>query len=225
MLATVVLIASVVLWHLGYIAQMLDDENIRQLSDQLGALGPLLIISLMTLAIVMSPIPSAPIALASGAAYGHIWGAVYVVVGSVLGACVAFSISRMLGRDFVAGKFDRQENSGLLERFANSQNALTAIVFTTRLMPFLSFDVISYAAGLTPLKAWRFVLATFVGVMPASFLLAHYGGELISTEFKHVGHTVLALGAITLLPLSWRALPEKYRNAIAKRLKRLAALY
>ncbi len=156
------LIAAGVLWHLGYVDQILDDENIKQLSHQLGAFGPLLIIGLMTLAIVMSPIPSAPIALASGAAYGHIWGAAYVIVGSVLGACIAFTISRLLGRDFVARKFDGKSHSGLLDRFSKSQNALMAIVFATRLMPFLSFDVVSYAAGLTPLKAWRFGVATFL---------------------------------------------------------------
>lgn len=159
LLATVVLFAAGVMWHFGYVEQILDEENIKQLSRQLGAFGPLLIIGLMTLAIVMSPIPSAPIALASGAAYGHVWGAIYVVIGSVLGACIAFSISRLLGRDYVANKFGGQAKSGLLERFAKSRNALMAVIFATRLMPFLSFDVVSYAAGLTPLKAWRFVVA------------------------------------------------------------------
>ena len=39
-----------------------------------GLLGPVVIVTLLTLAVVASPIPSAPIALAAGAAYGHVGG-------------------------------------------------------------------------------------------------------------------------------------------------------
>ncbi|PHQ99858.1 MAG: hypothetical protein COB39_01420 [Marinosulfonomonas sp.] len=45
-----------------------------------GLFGPWIIIGLMTFAVVTSPIPSAPIAMAAGAAYRHIYGTVYVVI-------------------------------------------------------------------------------------------------------------------------------------------------
>jgi uncharacterized membrane protein YdjX (TVP38/TMEM64 family) len=45
-----------------------------------------MIVGFMTAAVVGSLIPSAPIAQAAGAAYGHVWGAVLVVVGAELGA-------------------------------------------------------------------------------------------------------------------------------------------
>lgn len=105
----------------------------------------------------------------------------------------------------------KQPRNGALNRAAHSQNALTAVVFATRLMPFLSFDIISYAAGLTPLSTWRFALATLLGIIPASFLLAHFGEELASGEWERAGITVVALGALTLLPLAWKALPDSWR--------------
>ncbi len=71
----VVLLAAVfILWRTGMLARLRDGEALAQAVMQLGPLGPLLIIGLITVAIVMSPIPSAPIALASGAIYGHYWG-------------------------------------------------------------------------------------------------------------------------------------------------------
>ncbi len=76
-----------------------------------------------------------------------------------------------------------------------------ATVFATRLMPFLSFDVFSYAAGLTPLATWRFAVATVAGIMPASFLLAHFGGELASTNGRGIVLTAFALGLVTAIPL------------------------
>ena len=54
----------------------------------LGFYGPLLLIALMTLAVVFSPLPSAPVALAAGAVYGHTYGTIYIVIGAEVGAIV-----------------------------------------------------------------------------------------------------------------------------------------
>ena len=53
---------------------------------------------------------------------------------------------------------------GLATGWMGSQNALMGIVFVSRLLPFLSFDIVSYGAGLTTLSAWRFALATLAGL-------------------------------------------------------------
>ncbi|RTQ99657.1 TVP38/TMEM64 family protein [Halomonas nitroreducens] len=195
-------------------------DTLEQAVIRLGPLGPVLVIGLMTLAIVMSPIPSAPIALAAGAVYGHAWGTLYVAIGSGTGALIAFCIARLLGYDALRVWLGVRPSSGLLQRFLGSQNALMAAVFATRLMPFVSFDVISYAAGLSPLRAWRFVVATLLGVLPASFLLAHFGDHLASDDLRRAGLTVLALGTITLLPLAWKAVPARYRWALKRLLHR-----
>jgi len=213
------LAAVLVLWRTGMLDRLRDGEAIESIVVQLGPFGPLLIVGLMTVAIVMSPIPSAPIALASGAVYGHYWGALYVAIGSETGALIAFGISRHVGYDVLRTKLGARLSTGVLHRFVTSQNALTAVVFATRLMPFLSFDIISYAAGLTPLKTWRFAVATLLGIIPASFLLAHFGDELVSGDWRHAGTTVLALGLITLLPIAWSAAPHRYRSALARRFR------
>ncbi|MEX2644591.1 MAG: TVP38/TMEM64 family protein [Acetobacterales bacterium] len=196
--------------------RLLEGEALEQAVMRLGPLGPLLVIGLMTVAIVMSPIPSAPIALASGAAYGHFWGALYVAVGSEAGALVAFGISRLIGYDALRAWLGARLPTGVLHRFIASQNALMAVVFATRLMPFLSFDIISYAAGLTPLRTWRFAVATLLGILPASFLLAHFGDELASGDWRRAGITVLVLGFITLLPVVWKVIPAHYRSALKR---------
>ena len=49
-----------------------------------GLWGPALIIAFMILAIVFTPIPSAPVAMSAGAVYGHTLGTVYVVAGLFL---------------------------------------------------------------------------------------------------------------------------------------------
>jgi uncharacterized membrane protein YdjX (TVP38/TMEM64 family) len=185
--------------------ELLEAERLEMLVARAGLWGPVLIVTFMTLAVVASPIPSAPIALAAGAAYGHLWGTVVVVIGAELGALIAFSLARVLGHDALRRVFGDRVDAGLL----GSQNALTATVFASRLMPFVSFDMVSYAAGLSSLHTWRFAIATLAGIIPASFLLAHFGGEAVSGHLGRATWAVLGVGLVTGLPLLWVALRQK----------------
>lgn len=185
-----------------------DSETIRQLVDRAGYWGPIVIISLMALAIVASPLPSAPIALAAGAAYGHYFGAVYVAVGSELGAMLAFLIGRHLGRNAIVRLLGEKADYGLL----GSQNALTVTVFITRLLPFVSFDAVSYASGLSSLHLWRFLLATIAGIIPASFVLAHFGAEAMAGGFGTVEWVTISLGFLTAISLLWISLRRTKPN-------------
>ena len=73
----IALIAFTFAWVLGPISDLLssfDGDTISGWVMVAGLWGPLLIIVLMTVAVVATPIPSAPIALAAGAAYRHTLG-------------------------------------------------------------------------------------------------------------------------------------------------------
>ncbi|UCG39741.1 MAG: TVP38/TMEM64 family protein, partial [bacterium] len=179
-----------VLWRTGGLSVIMDSAELRRVIEESGALGPLLIIGLFMLAIVFNPLPSAPIALAAGYAYGHTWGTVYTVVGAVSGALLAFAIARLVGHDVLHRWFGGKLRVGLL----GSQKALMATVFVLRLLPFVSFDIVSYAAGLTDIRTWRFLVATVFGVMPVSFVLAHFGSVMGSGDTGRISVTVLLLG-------------------------------
>lgn len=197
-LAVLALVAAY--WALsetGMLGTIVDEEAVRRRIEELGAWGPLVVIALMVIAILVSPIPSAPIAMAAGAAYGHGWGTLYVLIGAEAGALAAFGLARMLGGAVLSRWFGERLPVGL----SGSQNALMGIVFVSRLLPFISFDVVSYAAGLTALSVWRFALATLAGIVPASFVLAHLGFEMASGETDQFLYTALALGLITGIPI------------------------
>jgi len=207
LLVLALLAAYWLLHETGALSVILDGHALRGYIMRLGMTGPLAVIGLMMLAILVSPIPSAPIALAAGALYGHIWGTFYILVGAELGALAAFGLARMLGRDAL----QRWLGSRLPEARLGSQGTLMAVVFVSRLLPFISFDVVSYAAGLTTLSAWRFALATLAGILPASFLLAHFGGEMADGELDRILYAVLALGLLTAVPLAVHVLRERRR--------------
>jgi uncharacterized membrane protein YdjX (TVP38/TMEM64 family) len=192
----------------GALALILDGAALRDWMAGLGLWGPFAVIGMMMLAILVSPIPSAPIAVAAGAAYGHLWGMTYVLLGAEAGALAAFGVARLVGHDVLYRWFGERLSVGWL----GSQNALMSLVFVSRLLPFLSFDLVSYAAGLTVLTFWRFALATLAGIVPASFLLAHFGNEMASGESEQIMISVAALGAITLVPLLAKLLRDRLRG-------------
>jgi len=185
-----------------------DGKQIQQYIESTGLFGPITIILLMTLAILVSPLPSAPIAIAAGAIYGHTWGTFYVLIGSLSGAISAFLISRYLGYEYI----QNLAKNYFPIKFTSSQNALLGIVFITRLMPFLSFDIISYAAGLTPMRLWRFVVATLFGIAPASFFLAHVGSEMATVEWSRIAMAILLLSLIMVVSVLIQLFRNKMLN-------------
>lgn len=174
--------------------------------ERLGPWGPVAIVLGLAGAVILSPIPSAPIALAAGALYGAFWGTAYVVAGAELGALAAFLIARRFGYapvrrvPWIARWVDR----------TRSQAALAGVVLVSRLLPFLSFDAVSYAAGLTPLRLRWFALATLAGVAPVSALLVWSGERMAAEGAAWIGTAVLLAGGVTLLPLLWRRLRRRH---------------
>jgi uncharacterized membrane protein YdjX (TVP38/TMEM64 family) len=129
----------------------------------------------MALAVLITPIPSLPLDVAAGEFFGPFWGTLYSSIGALGGAVISFAIARFLGREFI-------------ERFLGghinfcricSDKLLTKIVFFSRLLPVVSFDIISYGAGLTKMSLRNFSLATFLGMLPLTFLYNTFGSVLV----------------------------------------------
>ena len=199
----VMLLLTYKIWMpiVGLPQQLPSSEDLRIWIEDWGPWGPLMIIVTMASAILVAPLPSAPIALAAGAVYGHSWGTLYILIGAEIGAIGAFTIARYLGYEVLNKWFGGKINAGL----TGSQNFLTFTVFASRLMPFISFDIVSYAAGLTPIKFWRFALATLAGVIPISFLLAHFGSEMVAQEVDRILLALIVIGIFTSAPVIYRA--------------------
>ena len=168
------------------------------LSQVFGRIGPLAVIVLLALAVVVSPIPSGPIAMAAGAVYGTVEGGALTAIGALLGAVIAFGLSRNFGFRPIAAM------ETPLARWITRprpQGGLALAVLASRLIPFISFDAVSYLAGLTAIKTQNFILATAIGVLPASFAFAAMGagmGELDSPLLF-----LAAFGVTLILPLAW----------------------
>lgn len=197
LLITCLFIIYFVLDHYGITKLILDTKTFKLYIQNMGIMGIVLIILLMAFAILFKLLPSAAIALASGAVFGHTWGTLYIILGAWLGAIIAFSITRVLGKNALY----RLSGKRISINQQQSQAWLMWGLFVSRLIPFIPYDLMSYAMGLTPIKLWRFSIATLLGVIPTSFLLAHVGGELMMTDINELLNNTITFVMLLILPL------------------------
>lgn len=200
----------------GAIAFFGNVGALRRWIDELGLIGPLAVIGLMAANIVASPLPGGPILIAGGAAFGPFWATIYGLIGIQLGAVIAFTIARVFGAETVR----RWIGERAARRLEGSETTLMAIVVVSRLVPVISFDVISYAMGLTPLRLWRFAFANLIGVIPMTVLLAMVGDGLITADASGImmaaGALVAMVALAVLIALRLRPAEHPEESALAR---------
>ncbi|MCK5551871.1 MAG: TVP38/TMEM64 family protein [Deltaproteobacteria bacterium] len=146
-------------------------DRIQGILGGAGALAPFLYMIIMAAAVVVSPIPSVPLDVAAGIFFGPLMGTVYSAIGALGGAVVSFLIARFLGREVIERFLGGHIN--FCQRC--SDRLLMKVIVLSRLLPIVSFDVVSYGAGLTKMSLKTFSVATFLGMLPLTFVYNYFG--------------------------------------------------
>jgi len=121
------------------------------------------------------PFPAELLTMANGMVYGPWLGSLVTWIGAMLGAFASFGLTRWLGRPFVVKVLtDRQLCR--LDEWATRQGVATLLL--SRLLPVVSFNLINYAAGLTPVSWWTFAWTTGLGIVPMTALMVTMGSRL-----------------------------------------------
>lgn len=149
-----------------------DIEAVREYILSYGAWAPVVSASLMVLQALAAPLPAFLITFANGLAFGAFWGGLLSLASATLAAAISFGVSHALGRSVVEALVGG-ESLGSADRWFERRGAYAVLV--ARLIPVVSFDIVSYAAGLTRMGFWKFLLATVVGMAPATFVYSYLG--------------------------------------------------
>jgi uncharacterized membrane protein YdjX (TVP38/TMEM64 family)/SAM-dependent methyltransferase len=171
--------ALIVVTSFTNLDELFSVERIRDWLSDFGLVAAPAYIGLMAAAIVVSPIPSLPLDVAAGLVFGPFLGTLYSLIGATVGAVAAFSIARGIGGDLVA----RIVGGHLQFCTKCSDKLLSKVVFVSRLIPVVSFDVVSYGAGLTAMSVKAFALSTFLGMIPLTFVYNYFGSVLVLSSW------------------------------------------
>lgn len=158
----------------------LDQHGIEQFIHSYGSQAAVVSFLLMIFQAIAAPLPAFLITFANASLFGAFWGGVLSWSSSMVGAALCFYIARIMGRGVVeklTGKAVLNSVDDFFERYGKHT------ILICRLLPFVPFDPVSYAAGLTSVRFRHFFIATGLGQLPATIVYSWVGSLLTGGTF------------------------------------------
>lgn len=174
-------------------------EWLRDFFAGLGMLAPLAYVLIVTIEVVVAPIPGTVLYAPAGVIFGGWWGGWLSLAGNVLGAALSFLLMRVLGRAAFERWVRREHLDGLEQRLVDHG---VLVVFLLRVNPLTSSDAVSYAAGATAMPLWKLVAGTTLGMAPLCFVQA-YLAEGLLVAYPRLIYPVLLGGLAYAVVFIW----------------------
>ncbi|WP_349407336.1 TVP38/TMEM64 family protein [Pseudalkalibacillus sp. SCS-8] len=169
----IVLIAFFVLGdHLSH-----EPEEIRNWIMSSGVFAPIFYV----LVCAIRPFfffPFLILTVTGGLVFGPILGIILTTVGGVIGASFSFIVARKYGDSL---KMRKRERWRRLEKRIEQKGFQYILIL--RVFPFLNFDLVSYASGLSSVRFKPFFLGTLFGMLPGTIGLNLIGDSIVSGEY------------------------------------------
>lgn len=179
-------------------AAVLGSANVDAVVGYIRSYGPYAMavsFALMVFSSVAAPLPAFLITFSNAAIFGWWQGAVLSWSSAMAGAALCFFIARALGRDTVE-KFTGRGALAGVEDYFTKYGSRTILI--CRLLPFVSFDAVSYFAGLTSVTFASFFIATGIGQLPATVVYSYVGG-MLTGGVKYFVTALLCIFALSIL--------------------------
>ncbi len=154
---------------------------------------------------VVAPLPAFVITFTNGLLFGAFWGTILSWSSAMVGAAVCFAIARVYGRPVVE-KIVGGKSLEIADRFFKRYGKHAILI--ARLLPIISFDVVSYAAGLTSMGFIGFFIATGIGQLPATIVYS-YLGQNLTGSVKVIFYSFIIVLVFLVVGLAWRSRYEK----------------
>jgi len=191
--------------RLIHIYSTIRPGNIRHIVLSFGALSPVVFIFLNFIR-PFTFLPVTPFTIAGGFIFGHFYGLLFSLIGTMLSAVLTFSLSRYLFRDqikrWLKGRYD-----GVDKGFESSGIVMIA---AARVIPIIPFDVIGYIAGISNITFLDYMIGSLIGEFPGAFVLTMLGSNL-----GRIGTPVFYFSLVLFILLM--AAPEIFKRIVRYR--------
>lgn len=149
----------------AFIELVSKPEELKNLLNSSGWGGVFIFMGLQVLQVIVAAIPGEFVQIAGGYIYGTLPGTLYSLIGIVSGSVLVFAIARLIGYPVVKLFVSQKQ----LEKFSfmMNSNKSDAAMFILFLIPGIPKDILTYIAGLTPVKPFKFFIIITIGRLPA----------------------------------------------------------
>ncbi|MCO5165376.1 MAG: VTT domain-containing protein [Planctomycetes bacterium] len=200
---------------LAWLALPLDEHARRFVDavDDLGARGIAAFAGVYVVSVLLL-VPGSALTLAGGAVFGPLAGTAIVSVASTIAAALAFLLARTVARDAVERAARDDPRLAALEQAVGEGG--WRVVALLRLAPVVPYSVINYALGVTPVRLAPYVIATWVAMLPGTFVnvyLGHIGRTGLIDARSPLEWALLGAGGAAGLAIVW-VLGRRARRAL-----------
>lgn len=192
-----------------FILKNVDVDLARSYILGFGIWAPIASFFLMILQSIAAPLPAFIITFANAGLFGWVKGAMLSWASAMAGASLCFYIAKFFGRDVVeklTSKYALDSIDDFFDQYGNYA------ILIARLLPFVSFDIVSYAAGLTSMSFWSFFIATGIGQLPATIIYSYIGSMLTGTTRTVVMGLLILFALSTLIVLFKKIWTDRNRK-------------
>jgi len=152
--------------------EYLKQEALSGFLDSAGIWAPVVYMIIYAVGVCLF-IPGTILTGLGGAIFGAYWGFVYVWIGAMLGASLAFWIGRTLGREFAASMIGDK-----LKRYddAIERNGFATVLYLR--LVYFPFTPLNFGMGLTKVRFWDYFFGTGLGIIVGTFILIFFFATL-----------------------------------------------
>ncbi len=205
-------LASGVADHLSLEELRARGEGLRSFAQERPLLSAAIYVGVYVATVSVSLPGALILSLSGGFLFGPLWGGAAAVTGATGGSTVVYLVCRTAFGDF----FRRWRNPLLLRIERGFDSNAFSYLLTLRLIPAFPLLIVNVAAGLMRVPVRTFILASFLGMVPSSFVYAGIGAGLghvfaqggpVSLETlmsPRVYLPIIGMGVLAFLPPLWR---------------------
>ena len=184
-----------------FLMQKIGVSELRELIGEHVLFAPMIyVLCFAILPIFLFPVPV--LAVVAGAVFGLFAGSLYTIIGAMINSVLMFYIARFLGFRAVSD-FTQNSKSKILKTLGEPGGKFSLILIL-RLMPLVPYNALNYACGVMNVSLREYVVATFVGIVPATFIMVNLGEKALDMRSNGFIIACVLMAALVVLS-SWGA--------------------
>ncbi len=183
----------------------INPEIIKTYIEGYGVWVPI-IFCLLYLIAVFIPYAGTAMTIVGGLLFTPLFGTALVITISSLGSVFPFLIAKKHGRKRIKAKIEKTKYKKYLNH--TDKNSFMFILYM-RLIPLIPYELQNYIAGLLDISISKFILATFIGLLPGTFFLIYLGNTLTDIQPSKL----IILGIISLIAIILPLALNKFTKA------------
>ena len=181
-----------------FLMQKIGVSELRELIGEHVLFAPMIYV----LCFAILPIFLFPVPVLAVVAVGLFAGSLYTIIGAMINSVLMFYIARFLGFRAVSD-FTQNSKSKILKTLGEPGGKFSLILIL-RLMPLVPYNALNYACGVMNVSLREYVVATFVGIVPATFIMVNLGEKALDMRSNGFIIACVLMAALVVLS-SWGA--------------------